>query len=661
MVVSARKSRCPSECRNFTPGSEYSYGQCRICWLEHHNPRYSIDRKPIQQIGKPEPTCPHLGEPTGGKILCPSCRGKVELKVFACVVHGQCVQDKHPEGIQSCDGCKDRPAVIVPLSVQRIDKEKLKVGRVGEAFNSSLIRYKGRLLLCYRTGWAGARLHVAELNKDMVPVKVTTLNHLGHPRATVGQEDPRLFIFRDRLHVSFTGVERTKGGVVTNVLYARLTDDFRVDEVFAPVYFGRRSWEKNWTFFEWENELFCIYSIAPHVILHVRGNQAYPFAETQTAFPWSGGHLRGGCSPVRVGDTFYHWFHGRIGGWGGGTYNVGLYTFPAKPPFAIERMTPDPLMTADHSTKPPDQTWEPAVVFPAGSVLERGEWSISMGVHDRFTDVAKWSAAEVDKLLGIEPQPAPIEGDIILSSAFLHCGDQFGVMPAGRTDRVPLKSLTDAEMMAYFRTLTYNAETYKAQTVLLHDGLPQGVIDGLVAKGVRCVLVKPDTRYAPYESRWFVYRDFLAEHRHLVRVWFVDAGDVVFTSDPFDYLDRDVIATGLDEVPYRECPWHRGQLDHLPPSWSESLTFDYPPNAGTWGASRELARRIVAETCVRIEEAYDHFSDHPLPNPIVTDMAAFGLAVQGRAMKQFPRKGGKPLFHDRVLCDQFLNNSSIVS
>lgn len=306
-------------------------------------------------------------------------------------------------------GAPAAPTIPLPLSVRTIDSKPLKLGRVGEAFNSSLIRFKGRLLLCYRTGWAGARLHVAELDNDMIPQKVTTLNHLGHPRASVGQEDPRLFEFQGKLHVSFTGVERVNGAISTNVLYARLTDDFRVEEVFAPVYYGRRKWEKNWTFFEWEGVLLAVYSIAPHVLLHIRGNQAYPFAETRTELPWSGGHLRGGCPPIRVGDTFYHWFHGRrnefgeAGRWLHGVYTVGVYTFPAKWPFAIDRMTPKPIWEGNYETLPDDQkrAGNPAVVFPAGAVRESDRWSVSMGVHDRWTDVATWDAAAVDAMLGI--------------------------------------------------------------------------------------------------------------------------------------------------------------------------------------------------------------------------------------------------------------------
>lgn len=51
--------------------------------------------------------CIHFGEPTGNKVLCPSCRGKVELKTFACAVHGQCLPTKQAQGVACCIGCKE--------------------------------------------------------------------------------------------------------------------------------------------------------------------------------------------------------------------------------------------------------------------------------------------------------------------------------------------------------------------------------------------------------------------------------------------------------------------------------------------------------------------------------------------------------------------------
>lgn len=52
--------------------------------------------------------CAHLGLPTGELALCHTCRGRVQLKLFACEVHGNCTMAKPVEqGIACCAKCGD--------------------------------------------------------------------------------------------------------------------------------------------------------------------------------------------------------------------------------------------------------------------------------------------------------------------------------------------------------------------------------------------------------------------------------------------------------------------------------------------------------------------------------------------------------------------------
>jgi hypothetical protein len=56
-----------------------------------------------------EAACPLRGEPTGETVTCRTCAGRVELKLFACSVHGTCTVGKKAEGVACCEGCPDRP------------------------------------------------------------------------------------------------------------------------------------------------------------------------------------------------------------------------------------------------------------------------------------------------------------------------------------------------------------------------------------------------------------------------------------------------------------------------------------------------------------------------------------------------------------------------
>jgi predicted GH43/DUF377 family glycosyl hydrolase len=295
--------------------------------------------------------------------------------------------------------------IPIPKRIVRISREGLaSVGGV-HFFNGSVIRYKGRLLFAYRTGWAGSEVAVAELNENYEVLQSRILP-LRHDSATVGREDPRLFLHHNRLHVSFVGVKRIRGAIATNQLFARISDDLHVEDVFAPSYLRRKAWEKNWTFFEYLGALYAVYEVLPrHRILLVRGGAAGGGYSTSTSWEWTGGHLRGGAPPVLVGDEYICWVHGAADAPhpmtmnGRRRYSVGIYAFEAKPPFRVTRVTKDPILWADPTICPdPAAIWAD-VVFPAGAIFENDMWKVSLGVHDRWNEIHEWSAKDVDRLL----------------------------------------------------------------------------------------------------------------------------------------------------------------------------------------------------------------------------------------------------------------------
>jgi predicted GH43/DUF377 family glycosyl hydrolase len=283
---------------------------------------------------------------------------------------------------------------LAPLDRRRIPPAIL----VGVAFNASLIRYQDRLLLAYRDGWGGSQIHVAELDEHLSPVRSTVLVGLNHERATVGREDPRLFVHQGKLHVAFVGVAKPDEVIATSVLYARLSDDLRVEQVYYPHLAGRNRNEKNWSFFSHDDELYCTYAIAPHHrILHVEGDQVAEAIESWNPAKWTGGPLRGGASPVRVGDQYYHFFHGRVRTPAGVVYNLGCYTFEARPPFRVLRSTVHPLLLADLDTRPKPDSY--AVLFTCGAMLDGGRWRISAGIHDSWIEVIDLDPDQVEARL----------------------------------------------------------------------------------------------------------------------------------------------------------------------------------------------------------------------------------------------------------------------
>jgi FkbM family methyltransferase len=348
--------------------------------------------------------CVHLANPTGDHRDCHTCTGPKSLPVHSCLAApGICTPGGVAAGVQSCLHCRYKE---VPFPI-RFDEHTLCPGVPGKRFNTSIIDWGGYYVLAFRNGWRGSDVYITFLNRKFTPVGRAVKLDLSHPECAYGREDPRLFVFRGKLHVTFSGVvgtRRDRGTIKhTTVLYARLSDTFKVERTFYPHFSNRNSWEKNWVFFEYGGELFATYSIAPHRILRIDGDRAEMVYETPTCVPWSGGEMRGGSSPVKIGDEFWHFFHDRIESGGHRIYRTGLCTFDAKPPFRIRRLVTEPLLTANPATKPVDQY--ASVVFPCGAVRDGDNWVVSHGIHDRWTELHRWSHADLESRMSVVGPP----------------------------------------------------------------------------------------------------------------------------------------------------------------------------------------------------------------------------------------------------------------
>lgn len=351
--------------------------------------------KPVYNASLP---CVHLGDPTGTQHQCGSCVGKVMLKEHACRKHGVCVPTVKDAPVRRCGSCGDyKPATArAPLSdraFKRWDETNLVPSMPGLRFNPSLIAWRDGYVLAFRNGWRGCDLYTvtldAQLQVNGPAVKIDAPNKA----CNYGREDPRLFVHNDALHVVFAGVVGGRQIRHTNVLYARLNDARETAALYHPNVPGRQLWEKNHSYFSHNGALYAIYQITPHRIMRVEGERVQFVHETPTRWPWTGGDRRGGACPIRVGDEYWHFFHDRVEVRGHRTYRTGLYCFEAKPPFRATRYIPEPILTADPSTKPTDQY--ASVVWTAGAVRHGSDWVLASGIHDRWTELHRFSHTEL--------------------------------------------------------------------------------------------------------------------------------------------------------------------------------------------------------------------------------------------------------------------------
>lgn len=55
-------------------------------------------------MAAPLSDCKHFGEPTGERVLCSTCEGRVQLQLFKCAVLGVCTPRKAVAGVPCCNG-----------------------------------------------------------------------------------------------------------------------------------------------------------------------------------------------------------------------------------------------------------------------------------------------------------------------------------------------------------------------------------------------------------------------------------------------------------------------------------------------------------------------------------------------------------------------------
>lgn len=368
---------------------------CRLCELAGRpTPNRSASPVTVNAVSPAPAPCVHRGEPATARTIALAGGNPARAHVW-------CENPVMPFGVvDTCGSCgsatthKCRPDCA---GYQRPELRSLSVRTVplthAPAFNGSILVHRGRRLLAYRVGQIPATIHLCELDADDAPAGPVTQLSLG----ALSTDDPRLFTFRDRLHVAYSGRRFDDTGGI-GMYYARLTDDWTVEAIHRPQYAKARPVEKNWGFFEHAGELRAVYSIRPHVVLGIDGDRIASVTETPNALPWSGGHLRGGAPPVRVGDEYWSWFHGCDGDGPARKYNVGLYTFEAQSPFGITRLAPHPLLWA---TDAPDTSYQTAgVIFPGGATLDGTTWTIASGVHDAGVELRRYDHAKAREWLG---------------------------------------------------------------------------------------------------------------------------------------------------------------------------------------------------------------------------------------------------------------------
>lgn len=257
--------------------------------------------------------------------------------------------------------------------------------KITNHFNPSWIEFEGKRIMVYRMECVPfcthTRLGICEIDDNFQVIQGTNKllelhSELRGFAKGYHVEDPRLFIHNNTLYLSYTdGYQMAQATIDPASLTA--TESYYIKK---PV---KDRTEKNWTFFSHQKDLLSVYTICPHVVFKMNGQNFSTAYETEWSHSWRWGELRGGTSPVLTDKGWLSFFHSAVDDKGGRQYFTGAYLFEKEPPFAPIAITKHPLLSGEMIPREiPRLSSKIFVVFPGGVIRDGDGWQVSFGYND---------------------------------------------------------------------------------------------------------------------------------------------------------------------------------------------------------------------------------------------------------------------------------------
>jgi predicted GH43/DUF377 family glycosyl hydrolase len=312
-----------------------------------------------------------------------------------------------------------------------LEVKQVIIPQYPHAFNPSIIRWKGSLLMSFRvipnpkqsfTSWLG----IVWLNENFEPISEPQQLITRNPASQVPSraEDGRLITVNDKLYLIYSDNENliiSKGGF--RVYIAELDFDgkrFYIKHRSSIKYIERLSEfpgnninrrEKNWTPFSYKNRLLLAYSLHPHTILEPQlgTNSAVIISSSiNNKISWSFGELRGGTCALLDSDHYLGFFHSACKMATVHSqhkevlhYFMGAYKFRAQPPFNITHISPEPIIGKKfYSGTEYTPYWHPVrAIFPCGLIYDEKYIWIAYGRQDHEMWITKLDKEQLYKSL----------------------------------------------------------------------------------------------------------------------------------------------------------------------------------------------------------------------------------------------------------------------
>ena len=276
------------------------------------------------------------------------------------------------------------------------------------AYNNSVLGQDGKILMTYRYHFADdyrTKLGMAtivnskiekavDLPIDGISTEDARLFSLhGEPWMSwvdsnfLGQKDPKCCVKYAQLDSYLDPLEPDEA-----IRRGQVEKGFKVDRIFQVKAGGNdmTSMQKNWCFFESDENLFAIFETWPEqIVFQIKGDVVINEYRTPTTM-WPYGIIRGG-NIVPYDGKLLRFFHSSTD-YGIGRpekrYYVGALLMERRPPFTVLAVSKKPILYGseiDNLTSADRKAcrhWKATVVFPCGAVVAKDTFILAAGIND---------------------------------------------------------------------------------------------------------------------------------------------------------------------------------------------------------------------------------------------------------------------------------------
>lgn len=312
-----------------------------------------------------------------------------------------------------------------------LEVKKIEVPGFPFAFNGSVTRWRGKLLLAFRvhdidyeqelcihesaisSSIGVSKIGIVQLNEDLEPITEPQILEM-----TIGAQDPRILCIDEKLCLVFCEIiQEGEAAGLSRMGSAFLEFDGEKFHLSSYIVFeifngeSSKRHEKNWVPFDYHGHLLFSYSLLPHCVLAplLKEGCCKTLAVSQSPINWLWGELRGGTPAVVFDEHHYiSFFHSSINIASKHSsyrkiphYFMGAYLFKKEYPFNITHMSKEPIFAPGfYDGREYDPYWHPVcVVFPTGILHHDDQIWVSYGRQDHENWILKLDRNKLAKSL----------------------------------------------------------------------------------------------------------------------------------------------------------------------------------------------------------------------------------------------------------------------